>query len=153
MKRIYLYRNKHVILQVLAFSLAVIFTSCSPESSKPQAVVQPDVDIDSLLHQGEDLYAQSCSVCHYGGDGGGQNPALIGSITVKGPTEDLVKVILHGQKGVSLVNGKKLNGIMPAQAYLSDVEVAAIATYVRQEYGKLTDAVQPSLVAKVRASP
>jgi mono/diheme cytochrome c family protein len=111
------------------------------------------MDIDTLLQQGEELYSQSCIICHFGGDGGGLNPSLITSSTVKGPAEGLIKLILKGQSGISIVNGKKLNGIMPPQANMNDVEIAAVATYVRREFGKVEEPVQPSEVAKVRALP
>lgn len=126
---------------------------CGPSDSSAPAVLSADMDIDTLLQQGEELYGQTCTTCHYGGDGGGQNPSLLTSETVKGSPEGLIKVILQGQSGVSMVEGRKLNGIMPAQAYLNDVEVAAVATYVRREFGKVEEPVQPSMVAKVRANP
>ena len=55
------------------------------------------------------------------------------------------------QKSVSMVKGKKFNGIMPPQAYLTDSDIAAICTYIRQEFtpqGRC--AVQPAEVWAIR---
>jgi len=143
-------RFAYRLLQVTAFTLMPFFYGCGSSDSSAPAVLSADMDIDTLLQQGEELYSQNCATCHYGGGGGGQNPSLFTSSIVKGSPEGLMKVILHGQRGVSMVDGRKLNGIMPAQAYLNDVEVAAIATYVRREFGKVEEPVQPAVVSRFR---
>jgi mono/diheme cytochrome c family protein len=111
------------------------------------------MDVDTLLHQGEALYEQNCAQCHYAGEGNPQVPSLIGSASVNKSAENLLQIILRGQAGVSMKDGKKIMGVMPAQDYLNDVEIAAVATYVRREFGQVKEPVQPSLVAKIRALP
>lgn len=92
----------------------------------------------------------NCAQCHYAGEGNDLMPALIGSAALAEPPERTIQIILHGQRGVSEVDGRKIGGIMPPQEYLSDEEIAAIVTYVRTEFAGQDDAVTPEDVAKLR---
>jgi mono/diheme cytochrome c family protein len=107
----------------------------------------------NALAAGEEIYNLNCAMCHLDGKGGDLNPPLIGSSVVAGtdPTI-LVRIILHGQKGPIVVAGRSYDGIMPAQDFLTDEEVAAVSTYVRAAFGKKKDKVSPELVARERAA-
>lgn len=124
-----------------------ILAACSPEA---KVALPPDVAPATLFSTGAVLYEQNCATCHQGGDFSVAFPALKGSATVAGNPSRLIGVILKGQQGISLVDGKKLNGIMPAQGYLTDLEVAAISTFVRKEFAQIGEPVQPSEVAAAR---
>jgi mono/diheme cytochrome c family protein len=102
---------------------------------------------------GAELYEASCAMCHIDGTANAPNPALVGSPIVNGPPEGVVRIILRGQSGQSLIDGKPGGGIMPAQATLSDQEIAEIVTYVRATFGDKEEAagVSPEFVAKIRA--
>jgi mono/diheme cytochrome c family protein len=150
MKCIHKSRVTHFFWQAALLICFLQLSGCVPPEETPAIPNPTPMDIDTLLQRGEDLYNQSCATCHYDGSGGGVNPSLISSEIVKGPSRELLQVIIHGQQGQSLVNGKKLNGIMPAQSGLNDVEVAAVATYVRRTFGQVEKAVQPADVARVR---
>ncbi len=115
------------------------------EDSKTPPI--PDVE---LVFSGETIYNESCAICHLAGERNGRNAALIGSPMMKDSPNPLIGVILHGQSGISVENGEKLGGIMPAMPWLTDEEVAAVATYVRQEFGRTQGGVQPSQVAAAR---
>lgn len=107
---------------------------------------------EELLATGKTAYAQNCATCHYGGRDSKLAPDLIGSAIVNDPDPTaLIRTILHGQQRVSMVGGKKFNGIMPPQAYLSDRDIAAITTYIRQEFSAPPlGVVQPSDVVRLR---
>ncbi len=128
--------------------LALILMACSPSNH----AAPPDVNPHELLAMGKTAYAQNCATCHYGGRESKLAPDLIGSAIVNDPDPAaLIRIILHGQQRVSMVGGKKFNGIMPPQAYLSDRDIAAITTYVRQEFSAPPlGAVQPSAAAPLR---
>lgn len=67
------------------------------------------------------------------------------------PPQALARIILEGREGVSMVDGRKLNGIMPPQPNLSDEEIAAVVVYVRDEFACKREAISPAAVAEIRA--
>ena len=140
----------HPILQATpVIFLALILAACSPSNHAESPVATPpDVDPRELLAMGKTAYAQNCATCHYGGRESKLAPDLIGSPIVNNPDPAaLIKIILHGRQRESVVNGKKFNGIMPPQAYLTDSDIAAICTYIRQEFATPpTEAIQPARV-------
>jgi mono/diheme cytochrome c family protein len=87
-----------------------------------------------------------------GWEGKRVDPAL-GSPVVAGPSAAVIKIVLHGQRNVTVVNGVLFKGIMPGLDYMTDREVAAAVTYMRKEFAGKTEPVQPAEVAAVRAGP
>jgi mono/diheme cytochrome c family protein len=73
---------------------------------------------------------------------------------VTGDQVRLVKVILKGLMGPIEVNGKQYEGAVPMTPFegLSDQEVAAVATYIRNSFGNTASPIQPSVVKEVRAT-
>ncbi len=111
----------------------------------------PAANLIEQLEQGKALYEQSCAQCHYDGSGNPAAPDLKGSPVLAEPPKALARVILAGRQGVSMKGGEKFNGIMPAQAYLRDEEVAALVVYVRSEFGSRREPFSPQAAAEVRA--
>lgn len=109
------------------------------------------VNLIDQLAQGKTLYEQSCAVCHYDGTGNPAAADLRGSGVLAESPQAVARVILGGRQGVSLRDGKKINGIMPPQAYLRDDEVAAVVVYVRDEFSGRREPFSPQAVAAVRA--
>jgi len=99
---------------------------------------------------GGQIYAQSCTICHYDGSGNPAAADLKGSAVVAGEPSQVISIILHGQSGVSMVNGRKLNGQMPKMSYFSDEEIAAVTAYVRATFADKQEAVDPALVKSLR---
>ena len=120
--------------------------SC-PEQGRPV----PPAKLTEQLAQGKILYEQSCAQCHYDGAGNPVAPDLRGSSVLAEPPQALARIILDGRQGVSMKDGKKLNGIMPPQAYLRDEEIAAVVVYVREAFGDRREALSPAAVAEIRA--
>ena len=125
--------------------LGFLFAGCSPRPAARQ------ISGDTLA-AGEELYNQNCALCHLDGKGSDLNPPLIGSEVVAGENSAaLVRIMLRGQKGPITVAGKAYDGIMPAQDFLTDEEVAAVAAYVRKTFGQKVEAVTADEVARARA--
>lgn len=122
---------------------------------KREAVTQPPVTpaskpmLAEQLAAGAQVYEMTCAQCHFAGEGGPAAPPLTGSAALARP-ESVFKIILQGQRGESVVNGRKLNGIMPAMSYLTDEEVAAVTAYLRKQFGGKSEAVPPTDVAQAR---
>ncbi len=102
-----------------------------------------------LIEEGEKLYAVQCASCHQKNGQGveGAFPPLAKSDYegFKDP-EQHVNIILNGLNGAITVNGVEYNGAMAAFGQLSDLEIAAIATYERNAWGNDEGVVMPDLV-------
>lgn len=106
---------------------------------------------------GRQHYLTTCAGCH-GTDGAGMNrlaPPLIGSDWVLGDEKRLALVILHGLEGPLEVNGKVYDApailpVMPAHSTMDDGDIAAILTYIRNEWGNSAGAVSGRLVGSTR---
>ena len=122
-----------------------------------QHIRQPDEQKDVLggeIHAaGGQLYQTYCGACHQGdGKGDGTRfPPLGGTNWVTGNKQRLISVVLFGLQGEIEVDGKPYNGVMPANGFLSDDQVAQVLTYIRQNFGNLSQGVSVAEVADRRA--
>lgn len=108
-------------------------------------------EMDSI---GRAVYT-TCAICHQANGLGipGSFSPMAGSEIVLGAPEIPVAIILHGLRGPVKVKGQEYRGMMLALgASFNDVQIAAVATYVRSQWGNSAPAVTPELVAKVRAA-
>ena len=120
----------------------------------------PDSPIAKAYALGGELYAQEgyCQTCHQkDGKGLGATgyPPLAGSDWVTGDPERLIKLVMYGLYGPLEINGKKYNGQVPMTAYgglMSNEEMAAVLTYVRNSFGNEASMIKPEEVGTVRTS-
>ncbi len=108
---------------------------------------------DPQMKAGAAIFRDQCSACH-GLEGKGVPnlfPALAGSSQVR--SEDpatILRVILRGARSVA-TDGEPTGPGMPSFAWqLSDREIAAVATYVRNAWGSAAPAVSADTVANSR---
>jgi len=102
---------------------------------------------------GKRLYTANCVACHQPGGLGvsGQFPPLADSEWVIGEPAVLNRILLQGLQGPLSVKGQSYNGNMPAfSARLNDDQLAAVLSYIRQEWGNAADPILPSSVADIR---
>lgn len=101
---------------------------------------------------GAQVYAGKCTGCHQANGAGvaGVFPPLAASPWVTGPEARLVQILLHGIQGPIDVLGTTYNGLMPAWKSLSDEEIAAVATYVRESFGNTASSITATTVAAQR---
>jgi mono/diheme cytochrome c family protein/cytochrome c oxidase subunit IV len=140
---------------------ARILAHLTPVGGAGAADAAPAVDLaamgeaerkDWLMKRGEEVYGNVCAACHQA-NGMGVPPAfppLAGSGAFYGDAKNHAKIIVHGLSGEIEVQGVKYNGAMPAQGSLSDVDIAAVATYERHSWGNNDGIVMPEDVAAVR---
>jgi cytochrome c oxidase subunit 2 len=97
-----------------------------------------------LTDRGAKVYASNCVACHQATGKGvpGAFPALDGSKVVLGAQGDQVALLLNGKQGTAMASFKQL----------SDVELAAVATYSRNAWSDKADdnIVQPKDVTAAR---
>jgi mono/diheme cytochrome c family protein len=116
---------------------------------------QAAATIADPVQAGRELYVARCQVCHQATGTGvpGVFPPLIGADRVVGPPAGLILILLHGLSGPITVSGQQYNGAMPAWAQvMSDAEIAAVATFIRQWETNQAPPVAPELVASLRAA-
>lgn len=109
--------------------------------------------IDDPLAEGARVYARACQACHQADGSGlaGAFPPIVGSEWVVGPAETVTRIILHGIQGPIRVAGQEFDGVMPGWAdQLSDAQVAAVATYIRQWGTNDASPVDAATIAAVR---
>ena len=98
----------------------------------------------------------SCVACHQANGQGtpGQFPPLVKSEWVNEPEPGrLIRLVLNGLNGSLVFQGQNFNGTMvPWKDSLTDEEIAAVLTYVRQnkEWGNHAPEVKPERVKAVR---
>lgn len=109
--------------------------------------------VAASVTRGKAIYTANCLTCHQV-DGGGvpnMNPPLTGTKWVKGPKQTLVQFVLKGSKGQVEIDGATFHNTMPAQAHLTNEQLADVLTYVRKSFGNKASALTPAEVAAVRA--
>jgi len=121
-----------------------------PNIKTPDEVTE-NLERGNLLAGGK-LYTTYCGNCHQGnGKGDGTRyPPLDNSEWVRGDTKILAAIVLNGLSGPITVNGVGYNGVMPANSFLKDEDIALILSYVRQNFKNNAGFVKPELVARVR---
>lgn len=103
---------------------------------------------------GAQLFAGKCAACHQAAGTGvpGVFPPLAESEWVTGSETRLVQILLHGIAGPLEVRGVTYNGLMPPWRTLSDAEIAAVATYIRSNWGNAAAPVTEATVTAARAA-
>jgi mono/diheme cytochrome c family protein len=97
----------------------------------------------------------TCAICHQANGLGipGSFSPMAGSEIVLGAPEIPVAIVLHGIRGPITVKGQTYYGMMLALGgSFTDVQIAAVTTYIRSQWGNAAPAVTPELVARVRAA-
>ena len=107
---------------------------------------------ESLMELGGTVYKRNCQACHQAnGQGlGAAFPPLAGSQWVNGSPERLSAIVLYGLSGEIEVQGKTYRGAMPSfKGKLSEEELAAVTSYVRNSWGNSADPVSSELVKTI----
>lgn len=111
----------------------------------------------AIFDMGAEVYNREghCITCHQP-DGKGlpaaQFPPIADSEWITGSEERLIKLALHGLYGPIEVKGEKYPGVVPMTPFknLSDKEIAAVLSFVRNTFGNNAPIILPNTVKKVR---
>lgn len=126
---------------------------CPTPHAKIKATTKADPAMATAITRGAVVYKNVCITCHMA-DGGGvpnMNPPLIKTEYVLGDKTRLAHIVLAGLAEPIEIDGNDYKQHMPAQAYLTDQQVADVLTYVRNKFGNKASAVQVAEVKAVRA--
>jgi mono/diheme cytochrome c family protein len=131
-------------------AIAVYLKDQSSPSGEPPKPVSGE---DRMMRAGEALYVDNCAACHIStGNGIPQLfPTLKNSPTVQSADPaSLIRVILRGARSVA-TDPAPTGPAMPALGWkLSDGEVAAVVTYIRNSWGNAASPVSADDVASAR---
>lgn len=111
---------------------------------------------------GKKQFMQACVTCHQATGLGlpGTYPPLAGSEWVQGSEERLVRIVLFGLTGPVQVAGQSFPGTTPMPSFgkvpgsgynWRDDQIAAVLTYIRQEWGNKAPPVTTEKVAEIRS--
>jgi len=116
-----------------------------PGRPAPPALPPRNASEEALFKQGQAIYVEQCSGCHQI-EGQGQAtvaPALAGSKRVAANGDVPVRILTNGLEG-------KIGLMPPLGGAMSDEEVAAVLTYVRQSFGNRAAPLPPAAVKEWR---
>ncbi|HEX4646680.1 MAG TPA: cytochrome c [Verrucomicrobiae bacterium] len=106
---------------------------------------------------GEKIFSANCAVCHQPtGLGSPLNgcPPLVGSEwVIGGGPNRIIRLVLNGGIGPISVRGQPYPGTTPMTPFkdnLSDEQIAAALSYVRNTWGNKADFVKPDQVGAIR---
>ena len=114
----------------------------------------PDAPLDPAVMAAGEAAFILCQACH-GAKGQGVPmlaPPLAKSEWVNGPVANLIRIQLRGLGGPITVDGKDytFQAPMVAQAFQTDEQIAAVLTYIRNNFGNKGSAVTPEQVKALR---
>jgi mono/diheme cytochrome c family protein len=123
------------------------------KSGGANLAAKPSGPVD-MVTLGKRTFQNTCQACHQESGLGlpGQYPPLAGSewVQASDPVR-IVRIALDGLHGPVLVKGETFNNIMvPWRGALSDQQLAAVLTYVRQAWGNKAPAVNEPEVKEIR---
>lgn len=127
------------------------------EEARKLAATQYSPAEQALFTQGQAIFDSYCATCHGvkglgtpTGKAGGEliAPAFSGSPRVQGHPEYAVKTLLHGLTGA--VEGEEYEGVMIAMDSNDDQYIAAVTSYIRNDFGNQGSFVAPEYVAQIR---
>jgi len=107
----------------------------------------------ALLDHGRQVYSTACITCHQAEGQGmpGIFPPLAQSDYLMADPDRAVRILLQGLNEPIIVNGNQYNGVMP-KLPLSDQDIAAVLSYVRNNFGNRGSTIKLADVGRVRAA-
>ncbi len=126
------------------------------DPSHPAPARVTKVQAEALQKQGAQLYEKHCVECHKADGRGAPTayPPLAGNRSV---VADLpinpIRMVLNGGYPPSTQGNPRPYGMPPFGHALSDAEVAALVSYIRNAWGNQAASITPDEVARYRAVP
>jgi mono/diheme cytochrome c family protein len=130
----------------------IIYTGENIQPTKPPSATAPVKTTAAQTLDGAKIYTQNCASCHMA-DGGGVpsfQPALVGSHVVAGDPTQLIHVLLLGPAKVLSADREPYSNTMPSFAQLSDGEIAAVLTYIRNHFASNAPAIAAGEISSER---
>jgi len=122
------------------------------QAPKSLALASGSAPASAKQVDGKQIYSGNCAACHQATGLGlaGVFPPLAASEWVLESPVTLTNLLLHGIQGRMTVKGVSYQGVMPAWNHLSDAEIAAVASYIRSDWGNKAQLITADDVKKQR---
>lgn len=141
------------LLTLLGTCVASAATQHQPSSTNAGEPQKPMLEQQSLMHAGQAIYVDNCSACHSKAGTGlpGLFPPLKANPIVQAADATApIRLVLAGGKGAA-TDHVPTGTAMPAFGWkLSDAEIVAVITYIRNSWGNAAPAVSVSAVHSAR---
>lgn len=131
-------------------AIAVYLLSLKPAAQQsPQTLAATD----ARMKAGQAIYKDNCAACHT--DAGMGTPRLFPRLATSpavqsDDTTTLIRTVLFGSQAAG-TTGAPTGPAMPSFAWrLSDAQVAAVVTYIRNAWGNAAAAVSPDQIQTIR---
>ena len=121
-----------------------------PISMEQKRAAAP-ANFEERMKAGAIVYKTNCAACHQENGQGIANafPPIAKSDYLMADKKRAIKIVKHGLEGAITVNGQTYNSVMPGLG-LSDDDVAAVVTFIRNSFGNKGDDVTPAEVKSVK---
>lgn len=130
-----------IIAGCLLLTILFSFDACTPSDPK----------FKQYMVEGEQLYRSNCSNCHQP-DGKGLRhvyPPLATSDYVDNHFNQVICGMKYGMQGEIVVNGVTYNQAMPGVRSLTELELAEIATYMYNSWGRQRGLIEAKEVGRL----
>jgi mono/diheme cytochrome c family protein len=126
----------------------------TPPATQVSTVPTPEISL--LLHFGQTVYEARCALCH-ASDGSGMPPAyppLAGNPSIQMQSAvNPIRMVLNGGFPPGTQGNPRPYGMPPFAQILSDDEVAAVVTYIRDAWGNRGNPVSARDANQLRTAP
>ena len=138
-------------------AMAVYLKSLPPKASDDAPPVKTTAAMRAvMMERGARLYVENCTACHRASGEGiaraypvlASNPGVIMNSTI-----NAIRVVLNGGLPPGTTGNPRPFGMPPFAQQLSDEDIAAVLTYVRNSWGNRAPAVSPADVQRYRSVP
>ena len=135
------------LVSILTVAIVAVLVPRLGSAQDAASPVATDAASTALIARGQEIYESICIACHRpeglgaeGTEGIAGIPALANNpfVTLEDP-RIVVQTVLNGRAG------------MPSFRGFPDEDVAAVVSYIRQDFGNRAGPVDPALVEEVRA--
>jgi mono/diheme cytochrome c family protein len=126
------------------------------EVEPPAQVKVPPQHIEPMMQQGAKLYQEHCMDCHQRHGEGVRRvyPPLVNNEAILMPYPiNAIRIVVNGGFPPSTRDNPRPYGMPPFGQDLSDAQIAAVVTFVRQSWGNHALPVSPAEVTSARTIP
>lgn len=137
-------------------AMALYLKSLPQQISAPVATTEsmPQETKKNMIKAGAQLYEKQCASCHQESGKGVPSiyPALAGSRAITTPVAaNAIRMVLYGGYAPSTAGNPRPYGMPPFGQTMTDEEVAAVVTYIRNSWGNQGTAVSQYDVNRYRS--
>jgi mono/diheme cytochrome c family protein len=131
------------LMGILFLLSALLMSQTQPVQNKLQ----------ESITRGKKVYYQTCLTCHQVDGAGIQsvNPPLIKTKWVVGDKVQLITIVLKGLNTGITVDDVDYHNVMASHADLTDLQIADVLTYVRNNFGNKAKEITEAEVKAVRS--